>query len=76
MKNDFYKKLMEQSPLGYAYHKIICDERGIPCDYVFIEVNKTFEALSENETIAEIKKCSGTQFDPEIVKVFVEKVWG
>ena len=43
---------------------------------MFIEVNKTFEALSENETIAEIKKCSGTQFDPEIVKVFVEKVWG
>lgn len=30
-------------------------------------------ALSEEEAIVEIKRCSGTQFDPEIVKVFIEK---
>ncbi|PRR80800.1 PAS domain S-box protein [Clostridium vincentii] len=33
-------------------------------------------ALSEEEAIKEIKRCSGTQFDPDIAKVFVEKVLG
>ncbi len=32
------------------------------------------KALSEDEAIAEIKKCSGTQFDPKVVKVLIEKV--
>ena len=30
--------------------------------------------LSEKDAIMEIKRCSGTQFDPDIAKVFVEKV--
>ena len=30
--------------------------------------------LSEEYAISEIKKCSGTQFDPKIAKLFVEKV--
>lgn len=30
------------------------------------------KALSKETAINEIKKCSGTQFDPEIVKVFLE----
>ena len=32
------------------------------------------KAFSEEKIIAEIKRCSGTQFDPVIAKVFVEKV--
>ncbi len=31
-------------------------------------------ALSQEEAIAELKRCSGTQFDPEIVIVFLDKV--
>ena len=46
MNDKFYKQLIEESPTGYAYHKIICDEDGIPCDYEFIEVNSAFEALT------------------------------
>lgn len=45
MTDDFYKKLIQESPIGYAYHKIICDDDGIPCDYEFIEINAGFEAL-------------------------------
>jgi HD-GYP domain-containing protein (c-di-GMP phosphodiesterase class II) len=29
-------------------------------------------ALNEQEAIKELKRCSGTQFDPEIVKIFIE----
>jgi diguanylate cyclase (GGDEF)-like protein/PAS domain S-box-containing protein len=34
------------------------------------------EAFSEEEAIQEIKRCSGTQFDPTIARIFVEKVLG
>ncbi len=44
--DNFYKQLIEESPIGYAYHKIICDENGNPCDYEFIEVNDAFERLT------------------------------
>ena len=29
-------------------------------------------ALSRDEALAEVERCSGTQFDPEIVRVFIE----
>jgi len=32
------------------------------------------DAMSETEAVAEIKKYAGTQFDPEIARIFVEKV--
>lgn len=32
------------------------------------------ESLSQEEAIAELIKCSGTQFDPDIVDVFINKV--
>ena len=34
------------------------------------------KGFSEEEAITEIKRCAGTQFDPVIAKVFVEKVLG
>lgn len=46
MNDDFYKQLIEESPTGYAYHRIICDKDGIACDYEFIEVNAAFEKLT------------------------------
>jgi diguanylate cyclase (GGDEF)-like protein/PAS domain S-box-containing protein len=46
MDNLFYKRIVDNSQIGYAYHKIICTEDGIPCDYEFIEVNQAFEKLT------------------------------
>jgi len=40
---DFYRKIIENAPTGYAYHKIILDHEGLPRDYEFIEVNDAFE---------------------------------
>lgn len=45
MKKDLYKRLVESSPIGYAYHIIVCGNDGTPCDYEFAEVNPVFEAL-------------------------------
>jgi diguanylate cyclase (GGDEF)-like protein len=46
MNDNFYKQLIEKSPTGYAYCRIICDEDDSPCDYEFIEVNAVFEKLT------------------------------
>lgn len=46
MTNEFYKQLINQSPIGYAYHKIICDQNEQPIDYEFIDVNLAFEQLT------------------------------
>ncbi|NCB41903.1 MAG: diguanylate cyclase [Clostridia bacterium] len=44
--DNFYKQMLEESPVGYAYHKIHLDASGLPCDYEFIEVNTAFETLT------------------------------
>ncbi|RJE48308.1 MULTISPECIES: HD domain-containing phosphohydrolase [unclassified Dehalobacter] len=46
MNDNFYKQIVQESPIGYAYHRIICKDDGIPCDYEFIEVNSAFETFT------------------------------
>ena len=46
MNHTLYKQLIDHSPAGYAYHRIICDEKGIACDFEIIEVNYSFEVLT------------------------------
>jgi PAS domain S-box-containing protein len=40
--NMFFDRMMD----GFAYHKIIVDKNGKPVDYVFLEVNNTFEKMT------------------------------
>lgn len=40
------KPLFNSPVMGFAHHKIILDDAGKPCDYVFLEVNSTFEKLT------------------------------
>jgi HD-GYP domain-containing protein (c-di-GMP phosphodiesterase class II) len=45
--------------------------------YDAMTTNRTYEkALSEEEATNEIRRCSGTQFDPEVTRAFIEKVLG
>ncbi|WP_175562041.1 PAS domain S-box protein [Anaerocolumna xylanovorans] len=46
MEDVFYKLIMKNSPMAFAYHKILLDESGEPCDYVFLEVNHAFEEMT------------------------------
>ena len=41
-----YQFLFSNMLTGYAYHRVVLDETGAPVDYVFLEVNKTFEDLT------------------------------
>lgn len=46
MKNlNFYKSIILNAPIGYAYRKIILDDKGIPSDAEYIEVNPTYEKI-------------------------------
>lgn len=38
-------KIMQNSTFGYTYSKIILDDRGIPVDYIFLDVNPAYERM-------------------------------
>ena len=46
MDNTFYRNILYNSSIGYAYHELIFDSKGVPCDYRFIEVNSAFELFT------------------------------
>lgn len=52
-ENDFYSEMFENSPFGYAYHKIITDEKNTPIDFEFLKVNNTYKKIMglENKNI-------------------------
>ncbi len=41
-----YQALLEKSPLGIAYHKMIYDESGNPVDYYFLDANENYLKLT------------------------------
>ncbi len=45
IKNN-YSAFFNNMTVACASHQIICDENGIPCDYVFLQVNPKFEELT------------------------------
>ncbi len=42
----FYRKIIDQLPVGYSLCRIISDKSGSVCDLEFIEVNKIFEEIT------------------------------
>ncbi|WP_313071328.1 PAS domain S-box protein [Lacrimispora sp.] len=46
MDEMFFESIVKNSPMAYAYHKIILNEEGTPCDYIFLDVNSAFEEMS------------------------------
>jgi len=45
MDSSFSSQIMQESTFGYTYSKIILDERGIPADYIFLDVNPAYERM-------------------------------
>jgi len=46
MLDSFYRNILQKSPLGYAYHRVLRDKSGAPLDYEFLEINPAFEKLT------------------------------
>lgn len=46
MHDNQYKDLIMSAPFGYAYHKVIADDKGNPADFIFLEINPSFERLT------------------------------
>jgi len=69
----------EGFPKGLIGEEILLPARMISIAEVYAELTTDRmyrQVLSEEDAIAEIKRCSGTQFDPGVARVFVEKVMG
>jgi PAS domain S-box-containing protein len=45
-EKDKYRLLIEKLPDGLAYYKMVQDNTGKPVDYIFLEVNSSFEVLT------------------------------
>ncbi len=63
----FYEQIITQTPIAFAYHKIILDEKENPIDYEFLSINPAFE---EN-TGLRVKEVLGkkvTEVLPDIKK--------
>lgn len=59
MDKNIANEILQQSPFGYAYHKIIFDDDGNPQDFLYVDVNKAFfnmVSIEENNIIG--KKAS------------------
>jgi PAS domain S-box-containing protein len=41
-----YKAIIENMIDGFAYYKVILDDTGKPCDFIFIDVNNKFESIT------------------------------
>jgi len=64
-------------PKGLRGEEILLQARiiGFADAYDSMKSDRSYQkALNEEEAVREIRRCSGTQFDPEIVKVFIAKV--
>ncbi|MBK5211814.1 MAG: diguanylate cyclase [Coriobacteriia bacterium] len=66
-------------PRGLKGEEISLPSRiiAVADSYDAMTSDRTYDkTLSEEEAINEIMRCSGTQFDPDVAKVFIEKVLG
>ncbi|HEY5555821.1 diguanylate cyclase, partial [Acetobacterium sp.] len=69
----------EGYPKGLKRNEILLESMIIAVAEAFEAMTSdwTFRrALSEEEAINELKRCSGTKFDPDITRLFIEKVLG
>jgi len=46
ISDERYQQLFHNNIIGIAYHEMIYDVEGVPCDYKYIAVNQAFEDLT------------------------------
>lgn len=66
MDENFYKNIVNLSPVGYALHRIVLNDAGEPVDYVYLEANRAFESFTGLD-VDKIRGKSVTEILPEII---------
>jgi len=66
MDLESYRRIVRTSPMPYAYHRIVLDERGLPCDFVFLELNRAYEHMT-GLTALEIMNKRVSEVSPEFL---------
>jgi PAS domain S-box-containing protein len=67
-----YRMLFDNMTVGFAYHRMIYDKDGKPCDYEFLKINPAFEkmtGLSSKDTIGKTVK----ELLPNVEEYWIEK---
>jgi len=64
---DFYRQIILDAPFAYAFHQIILDEKGKPCNYRYLEINKAFEKLT-GLSATDIFGKTATEIFPDLEK--------
>ena len=76
MSEEKYRSLFENLINGYAYCKMIYDEKGAPADFMYLEINAAFEQLTglKREAVVNRKVSEaipGTkEANPEIFEIY------
>ena len=68
-----YQTLFNEMIDGFALHEIICDDKGEPVDYRFLEVNPSFEkitGLSRKKVIGKTVKQVLPDIEPYWIKTY------
>ena len=68
-----YKKLVTEMHQGLALHQIVVDENGEPIDYIFVDVNRSYEKLTGIHREDLIGK-KVTEVFPNIQKYWIRKL--
>ena len=67
-----FRELFENMSSGFALHQIVVDSAGVPCDYIFLNINKSFEKLTGLTEEGLIGK-NVLEIMPTLDKVFIER---
>ena len=57
LSEERFRSLFTGMTESFALHEIICDEKGKPCDYRFLEINPAFEKLTGLKRKEVIGRC-------------------
>jgi PAS domain S-box-containing protein len=74
-----YHALFDKMTEGFALHEIVCDKKGVPVDYRFLEINPAFEQLTglkRDEIIGKLKSAVLPGDDPKWVTLYGQVALG
>jgi len=75
MKSNLYKEALDNVECAFAYHKAVFNDKGDMVDYIFLDVNKSFENLTglKKEVIINKRFVEDIAEKKEFAKKWIEK---